>query len=142
ATDVFKQNNPWKRHDFDIKAPGMNWEAYFKSAGLAKQSDFVVWQPSAVRGVSALVGSEGIEEWKDYLRFHLVEHYASVLPKTVNAEHFSFYGMALTGAKQPPERSEAAIDATNGALSQAVGQLYTRRYFPPEAKAKAQAMVR
>jgi predicted metalloendopeptidase len=142
ATDVFKQNNPWKRHDFDIKAPGMDWEAYFKSAGLAKQSDFVVWQPSAVRGVSALVGSEGIEEWKDYLRFHLVEHYASVLPKAVNAEHFSFYGTALTGAKQALERSEAAIDATNGALSQAVGQLYTRRYFPPEAKAKAQAMVR
>ena len=142
AADVFKQNNLWKRHDFDVKAPGMDWEAYFKSAGFAKQSDFVVWQPSAVSGVSALVDCGGIEEWKDYLRLHLVEHYASVLPKAVNAEHFSFYGTALIGAKQAPESSEVAVDATNGALSQAVGQLYTQRYFPPEAKAKAQALVR
>jgi predicted metalloendopeptidase len=141
AADVFKQNNLWKRHDFDVKAPGMDWEAYFKSAGLAKQSEFVIWQPSAVSGVSALVDSESIEAWKDYLKFHLVEHYAGVLPKAVNAEHFSFYGTALTGAKQAPERREAAIDATNGALGQAVGQLYAQRYFPPEAKAKAQALV-
>jgi predicted metalloendopeptidase len=112
ATDVFKQNNPWKRHDFDVKAPGMDWEAYFKSAGLAKQSDFVVWQPSAVSGVSALVDSQGIEEWKDYLRLHLVEHYASVLPKAVNAEHFSFYGTALTGAKQA--RGSSALTLAGG----------------------------
>jgi predicted metalloendopeptidase len=72
----------------------------------------------------------------------LVEHYAAVLPKAVNVEHFAFYGTALTGAKQPPERSEAAIDAVNGALSQAVGQLYAQRYFPPSAKVKAQEMVR
>ncbi len=54
AADVFKQNNPWKRADFDVKAPGMDWDAYFKSAGLASQSDFIVWQPSAVTGTSAL----------------------------------------------------------------------------------------
>jgi predicted metalloendopeptidase len=142
AADAFKQNNLWKRRDFDAKAPGMDWEAYFKSSGLADQSDFIVWQPSAITGISALAASETIEEWKDYLRFHLVEHYAGVLPKATNAEHFSFYGMVLTGAKQAPERSEAAIDATNGALGEAVGQLYTQRYFPPAAKAKAQAMVR
>jgi predicted metalloendopeptidase len=142
AADVFKQDNLWKRRDFDVKAPGMDWDAYFKSAGLAKQSDFVVWQPSAISGVSALMANEAIEEWKDYLRFHLVEHYANVLPEAIKAEHFAFYGRVLTGARQAPERSEAAIDATNGALGQAVGQLYAHRYFPPEAKAKAQAMVR
>ncbi len=81
AADVFKQNNPWKRADFAVKAPGIDWETYFKSAGLAEQSDFIVWQPSAVTGVSALVASESADLWKDYLRFHLVEHYASVLPK-------------------------------------------------------------
>ena len=82
AADVFKQNNPWKRADFDVKAPGMDWEAYFKSAGLAGQSDFIVWQPSAVTGISALVDAEGIDQWKDYLRFHLVEHYATCLTQS------------------------------------------------------------
>jgi putative endopeptidase len=141
AADVFKQNNPWKRADFDTKAPGVDWNAYFSSAGLAGQSDFVVWQPSAVTGTSALVANENIDVWKDYLRFHLIEHFAPVLPKAVAAEHFAFYGTVLAGAHQPPDRSDDAIAATNAALGHAVGQLYTQRYFPPEAKAKAQAMV-
>jgi predicted metalloendopeptidase len=141
ASDVFKQNNPWKRADFSVKAPGMDWGAYFISAGLAGQSDFIVWQPSAVTGASALVNSESVDLWKDYLSFHLVEHYASVLPRSVAAEDFAFYGKILSGAQQAPDRSNAAIAATNAALGHAVGQLYTQRYFPPEAKAKAQSMA-
>jgi predicted metalloendopeptidase len=140
AADVFKQNNAWKRSDFAIKAPGMDWSAYFRSAGLSEQSDFTVWQPSAVIGVSALVESESADTWKDYLRFHLIEHYSGVLPKTVAAEHFTFYSTVLSG-QQVPDRSKLAIAATNGALGQAVGQLYTQRYFPPAAKTRAQAMA-
>jgi putative endopeptidase len=141
AADVFKQNNPWKRSDFDRKAPGMDWRAYFKAAGVDGQPEFVVWQPSAITGVSALVGREDVDLWKDYLRFHLIEHYAAVLPKAVAAEDFAFYGAILSGLEQMPDRANGAIAATNAALGQAVGQLYTRRYFPAEAKAKAQAMV-
>jgi len=141
SADVFKQNNPWKRADFGVKAPGMNWDAYFKAAGVAEQPELIVWQPSAVIGASALVGSESVDVWKDYLRFHLIEHYASVLPKAVAAEHFAFCSAVLSGAQQPPDRSQDAIVATNAALGQAVGQLYTQRYFPPEAKARAKAMV-
>jgi putative endopeptidase len=141
GADVFKQNNPWKRGNFAVKAPGIEWDAYFKAAGVAGQPEFIVWQPSAVIGTSALVETEDIDLWKDYLRFHLVEHYASVLPKAVAAEHFAFYGTNLSGMKQMPERSQDAIAATNAALGQAVGQLYTKRYFPPQAKARVQAMV-
>ncbi len=142
ATDVFKQNNPWKSGGFSVKAPGMDWNAYFLAAGIASQPEFIVWQPSAVTGTSALVGSESIEVWKDYLRFHLVEHYSSVLPKAVRDEDFAFYGTTPSGAQQQPERRTTAVASTNAALGQAIGQLYTQRYFPPAAKAKAQAMVR
>jgi len=141
AADVFKQNNSWKRADFAINAPGMDWDAYFKSAGVAGQPEFIVWQPSAVTGTSALIASESIDLWKDYLRFHLIEHYVSVLPKAVAAEDAAFYGTALSGTKPVPDRGKDAIAATNAALGQAVGKLYTQRYFPPEAKARAQAMV-
>ncbi len=142
ASDTFKQNNPWKRADFDSKAPGLEWKAYFQSAGLPGQEDFIVWQPSAVIGVSALVRSESTDCWKNYLRVHLFDHYASVLPKEVAAEHFAFYNTVTSPGAGKPDRETEAIAATNGALGQAVGQLYTRRYFPPEAKVKAQAMVR
>jgi putative endopeptidase len=142
AADVSKQNNPWKREDFDRKAPGIEWKAYFQSAGLAQQSNFLVWQPTAVTGVSALVASESIEVWKDYLRFHLIEHYARVLPSALGAEDSNFYGKILSGGAEAPDRAEEAIDATNGALGEAVGQLYTKRYFSAEAKRRAQVMAR
>lgn len=141
AADVFKQNNPWKQADFGVKAPGMDWGAFFRSAGLAEQPDFIVWQPSAVTGISALVKSEAIDRWKDYLRFHLIEHYASVLPKSVADEHIAFYDTILSAKQQKTDRNKAAIAATNAALGQAVGQLYVQRYFPAEAKSKAQAMA-
>lgn len=141
AADVFKQNNPWKRAEFAIKAPGMDWDAYFTSAGVAGQTEFIVWQPSAVTGTSELVAGESIDAWKDYLRFHLIEHYASVLPKAIAAEDLAFYGRILSGTSTTPERGDGAIAATNGALGQAVGQLYVQRYFPPEAKERAKAMV-
>jgi len=141
AADVFKQNNPWKRADFATKAPGMDWGAYFQAAGVSEQPEFIVWQPSAVTGTSALVGSEPVDVWKDYLRLHLAEHYATVLPRAVAAEHFAFYGTLLSGMQQAPDRSQDAVAATNAALGQAVGQLYTQRYFSPEAKARAKAMV-
>jgi putative endopeptidase len=142
AADTFKQNNPWKRSDFSLKAPGMDWAAYFQSAGLSAQENFIVWQPSAVIGVSSLVRGEDIDCWKNYLRLHLFDHYASVLPADERDEHFAFYNTILLAGAGKPDRESEAITATNGALGQAVGQSYTRRYFPPEAKAKAQAMVR
>jgi predicted metalloendopeptidase len=108
---------------------------------LAGQSDFIVWQPSSVTGVSALVDNENIDQWRDYLRFHLVEHYAGVLPRAVATEHFSFYGDTLPSIQQAPKRAQVAVYATNGALPQAVGQLYSQLYFPPDAKARAQKMV-
>jgi len=134
GADVSKQNNPWKRADFARKAPGLDWDAYFKAAGLSGQADFLVWQPSAVTGTAALAASEGLDVWKDYLTVHLIDHDASVLPKAVADEHAAFFGPA-------PPRPEAAIAATNAALGQAVGQLYARRWFSPEDKAKAKAMA-
>ena len=128
AADNFKQDNPWRAADFTKKAPGMDWAAYFRAAGLSDQPEIIVWQPSAVAGASALVADASLPVWRDYLRYHLLEHYAYVLP-------FAF-------AHDPQaDRQRAAIAATNGALGHAVGQLYVRQYFPPAAKAKAQAMV-
>jgi putative endopeptidase len=75
------------------------------------------------------VGSEGIDLWKDYLRFHLIEHYASLLPKGVDSEDFGWYRTILSRMQEVPDPSKGAIAATNGALGQAVGQLYTQHLF-------------
>ncbi len=142
SEDVHKANNPWKREEFAARAPGLDWNAYFQAAGLAEQPDFVVWQPGAVKGISALVASEPVETWKEYLTFRLVDHYAGVLPKAFVDERFAFYGTSLSGTPKIRDRWKRAIDATNGAIGEAVGKLYVARYFPPAAKAKIESMVR
>jgi len=142
SEDVHKANNPWTRNEFAKRAPGMDWNAYLQSAGLGSQQDFVVWQPSAITGISALVASQPVGLWKDYLTFHLLDHYASVLPKAFVDESFSFYGTTLSGTPKIRDCWKRAISATNAALGQVVGKLYVARYFPPAAKAKIEALVK
>jgi putative endopeptidase len=139
--DIHKANNTWKQADFVAKAPGLDWAEYFLSAGLAKQTSFIVWQPTAFAGESALVASTSLDTWKDWLAFHLIEAYANVLPKAFSDERFSFFGKTLTGTSEQRPRWQRGVDLVNGLLGDAVGQIYAQRYFPPEAKADAQAMV-
>ncbi len=139
--DVIKANNTWARADFAAKAPGMDWNAYFQSAGLNGASAVKVWQPEAITGLAALVGSEPMETWKDYLAFHAIDRGAPLLSKAFVDPHFSFHGTALSGTPQQAERWKRAIAMTNVALGDAVGRMYVEKYFPPEAKAEVERMV-
>jgi putative endopeptidase len=141
SEQVLKGDNHWSRQDFDSQAPGLDWAEFFAAAGLGAQQGFVVWQPSAVKGIAALVAAEPLETWKDYLRFHALERASPYLPRAFVAEHFVFHQHVLAGTPRQRERWKRAIDATNAALGEAVGRLYVERYFPPAEKARAQAMV-
>jgi putative endopeptidase len=140
--DVLKGNNHWSRQDFARKAPGLDWATFFSAAGLSRQTQFVVWQPSAVTGMAALVSSAPLEVWKDYLRFHLIEGKSAFLSKAFVDERFAFHEHVLSGTPQLRPRWKRAVDATSDALGEAVGKLYVERYFSPAEKARAEAMVR
>ena len=139
--EIRKANNPWSRADFSAKAPGLDWAEYFSGAGLRQQKKFIVWQPAAFTGESALVASVPLETWKDWLAYHLIEQYSPVLPKALADEHFALFGTALTGTTQQRPRWQRGVMVTNLFLGDAVGQIYAQRYFSPQAKAEAQAMV-
>ena len=139
--DIHKANNPWKRSDFAAKAPGLDWDAYFAAAGLGHQSNFIVWQPSAFTGESALVASVPLESWKDLLSYHLIENYAGVLPKAFADERFVFFGKTLSGTPEQRPRWQRGVAVVNAVLGDEVGKTYAQRYFPPEAKERAQKMV-
>ncbi len=134
-------DNHWTRDQFDERAPGIDWNAYFAAAGLERQRSFVVWQPKSFAGIAALVGGEPIDTWKSWLTFHTLSDYAEYLPKAFVDAHFAFYGTALSGTPVNSERWKHAIAATNEALGEAVGKLYVQRYFPPEAKAQIEDLV-
>ena len=141
SENIEKANNTWKMSDFKEKAPGLDWPIYFAAAGLDRQPSFIVWQPSAITAESELVVSVPLAIWKDFLAYHLIENYAGVLPKAFVNERFDFFGKTLTGTTQQRPRDQRAIGVVNGILGDAVGQIYAQRYFPPEAKAQAQALV-
>lgn len=139
--DVHKANNPWKQSDFATKAPGLDWNEFFRGAGLSGQEDYIVWQPSAFTGEAALVDSTPLETWKDWLSYHLIEDHAGVLPKALADERYAFFGAILSGTPQQRPRWQRAIFVVNGTMGDELGKLYAAKYFPPEAKARAQAMV-
>ncbi|MGI9169449.1 MAG: M13 family metallopeptidase [Caulobacteraceae bacterium] len=141
SEDVRKGDNHWTRADFPTRAPGLDWRAFFAAAGLGSQDPFVVWQPGAITGIAALVGGQPLSVWKDYLAFHAIERASPVLPQAFVDEHFAFNGQILSGTPSLSPRWRRAVDATNTALGEAVGQLYAARYFPPADKARVQALV-
>src|ERR1700722_15433002 len=101
----------------------------------------MVWQPEAFTGESALVASTPLDTWKDWLAYHLIEAYAGVLPKALADERFAFFGKELSGTPEQRPRWKRGVETVNRLLGDEVGKLYAQRYFPPEAKAQADAMV-
>lgn len=142
SEDVHKANNPWSTAQLSSDAPGLDWNAYFAAAGLDKQTTFIIWQPSALKGLSALVGSEPIETWKDWLVFHTLNKSAEFLPKAYDELHFDFYEKTLQGTPKQRDRWKRGIEYTNAALGDAVGKIYVEKYFPASSKSELQEMVK
>jgi endothelin-converting enzyme/putative endopeptidase len=140
SEDIKKANNFWKMSDFATKAPGLDWDSYFKAAGLSQQSSFIVWQPSAVTAEAAMVSTEPILTWKLFLAFHMLENYAGVLPAAFADERFNFVKV-LSGAQAQRPRDQRAVALVNGILGDAVGKIYAMQFFPPEQKARVEEMV-
>jgi predicted metalloendopeptidase len=141
SEEVLKGNNHWARKEFAQRAPGLDWEAFFDAAGLVRQDEFVVWQPSALTGESALTASVPLDTWKDLLRFHLIDSKCAFLPQAFVEAHFAFHDAVLSGTPQLPPRWQRAVNETNAALGEAVGKRYVARYFPASVKARAETQV-
>jgi endothelin-converting enzyme/putative endopeptidase len=148
SEDIHKANNPWRQADFPAKAPGLDWPEYFRAAGLEngasgsnQHATFIVWQPTAFIGEAALVASQPLDDWKDLLAYHDIEAYAVATSKALADERFAFFGTTLSGATQQRPRDFRGDVLVSATLGDAVGQLYVKRFFSPEAKAQAEAIV-
>ena len=130
----------WTRADFAVQAPGIDWPAFFRAAGLAGQKDVVAWQPKAIAHSAALVASQPLAVWQDYLRFHVLNEFADVLPRAI-AEPTRAFRADIAAAPTPATRSQSALEATSAALPSAVGRLYTQAFFPETSKRKVQGIV-
>ena len=86
------------------RAPGLDWSAFFSGAGLEAQNTFVVWQPGAVTGISALAREMPLATWKDYLAFHFVSDHATFLPKAFDDAVLSLHEFAGKNWHLQPEK--------------------------------------
>ncbi|HWT41835.1 MAG TPA: M13 family metallopeptidase [Sphingopyxis sp.] len=142
SEDFTKSAGVWTKGDFAKKAPGIDWDAYFAGAGLGGASKFGAYHANAITGLSALVASEPLDAWKDWLAFHQINSHTDVLPSAIDGAHFAFYGTTLAGTPQQRSRDKRALDALNTDLGDAVGRVYAAKYFPASAKAEVGDMVK
>jgi endothelin-converting enzyme/putative endopeptidase len=141
SEDFTESATVWNKDEFAKKAPGIDWPAFFAAAKLDGASKVAAYHPGAITGLSALVASQPLDAWKDWLTFHQINSHADVLPTAIDNAHFAFYGTTLSGTPQQRSRDKRALAALDTYLGDAVGRVYAEKYFPASAKAEVSDMV-
>ena len=137
--DPIKTYNKLTVADLDKTASGFDWNTYLADRGV-KASDVLVAQPSFFTAFGKMAGGTPASEWRTYLRWHVIAAASNLLSKPFQEEAFSFT-KALTGVEVQEDRWKRMTAATDGALGEALGQIYVKEAFPPEAKRKVLDMV-
>lgn len=137
-----KTYNPVARADLDRAYPGVDWGQLLTNAGLEGQPAINMSTPSALQGAGKLIDSEPLAVWRDYLAFQLLRDVAPVLPKAFVDANFDMYSKTLGGQPAQTPRWKRGVDTTTAVLGEALGKLYVADYFPPDAKAKADELVK
>ncbi|MGO8789112.1 MAG: M13 family metallopeptidase, partial [Terriglobia bacterium] len=123
-------------------APNFPWEDYFTAVGLTGKGDVNVTAPDFFKEMGQEISAQPIGNWKIYLRWHLINAAAPSLSTPFVDEDFHFKGMILTGTKEILPRWKRCVRSTDRALGEALGEVYVKKAFPPEAKTRALTMVK
>jgi predicted metalloendopeptidase len=141
SEDFAKGAVVWSRADLEKNAPGIDWGAFLGAAQLGQAQKFQAYHSGAIPKLAALVGSQPLQNWKDWLAFHTLNQQANVLPKPIREASFAFNGTALQGTPKQRPRDQLALNSVSNNLQDAVGKAYVDKYFPASAKTQVQGMV-
>ena len=139
--DPKQQDHPTSFAALQAAAPALNWGRYFDAAGMAR-GEVNVPQPAFLAQVNRELASTPLDAWRTYLRWHTLNAAADALPSPFVAEHFDFFGRYLSGAKEMKPRWKRCATDVDTLLGEALGRAYVEKYFPPEAKARMDDMVK
>ncbi|MES2128240.1 MAG: M13 family metallopeptidase [Pseudomonadota bacterium] len=141
--DPVKGYNKLSIAELSALAPGLDWNAYLKGAGMAGKAQALnVSQPSYLSGLDALIKATPLPALKAYFELRLVSSYAPFLSQSFVDESFAFRGKVLSGAPVNRSLQKRAISAVDNGLGEVVGKVYVQKYFPAERKAQVETMVR
>jgi predicted metalloendopeptidase len=134
--------NPRPVSDLIAANPGFDWPAFLEMLGIPEQETVVVTQLAYLDAVDEIVAATDLETLKDYLKLQVLRGAAPGLSEGMGEIVFAFYGTTLNGVEEQAPLAERALEAVNGSLGFALGQLYVDEYFPPEAKAEIEELVK
>lgn len=127
--------------DLNAKVAPFEWALYFEAMGAADLDSLNVSQIEPVKAAVAIIRREPVAVLQDYLSWKVINSAAGYLSDDFVNANFEFYGKALSGSKELRPRWRRTIDAVNGAMGEAVGQLYVEKYFPAQAKERMLNLV-
>jgi putative endopeptidase len=140
--DAVRSYNPHTRAELEERAPKVPWDAYVEGLGAQRAFErVIVGQPDFLDGLSAMVSEVPLEDWKNWLAFHVVESAAPLLSQEFVDAEFDFSGRVVSGLPENRDRWKRGVSFVEGCIGEAVGQLYAAEYFPPEAKERMLELV-
>jgi predicted metalloendopeptidase len=127
----------------DKLAPGIGWKSWLDAAGLSGKTSYViVGQPTYLKALAQVSDKTPLETWKAYLAMHLIDAYGGYLSKNFVDARFDFHSKTLAGVEEIEPRWKRGVGAVERAQGEALGKLYVAQYFPPERKARMEALVK
>jgi len=141
ARDVSLFYNPVAPAAADEMTPHFPWSRFFESQGLQVPEMFSLAVPAFHQEVDAMLGDEPVDAWKAYLRFHLVDDASPYLSSDFVNENYEFYGKTMRGQQEIQARWKRVLGMIEQSAGEAMGELYVQVAFPPESKARMEALV-
>lgn len=143
--DADKTYNPMTVVELEQFAPGFPWRTFLAGHEIPGAMDgtrrVIVEENTAFPALAELFAKTPVSVWQDYLTFHYLSDHAAYLPKAFDQARFDLFGRIMGGQKEQLAREKRGVLFLDGVMGQGVGKLYVARYFSPEAKAKAEALV-
>lgn len=139
--NISETNNPMDLAALKKYVPTVDWDVVLGGVGLGEARNFIVNETTAIRDGAKLLASEPLADWKTYMTFHFVDSCATDLPKAFDSAQFDFRSKALRGVEKQRDRWKRGIALLDGAIGEGLGQIFVRKHFSPETKAKMDELV-
>lgn len=137
-----KRYNPRSVEQIAKMVPVLDMKKYFKDLGVKNIDTLIVTDPKYFKALNTILHKTDIKTIKDYLKWHIIDGTAGALTEDIDKANWEFYSKTLRGSKKQRPLKERGLSVVNGSVGEALGKLYVDKKFPPEAKAKAQKMIK
>jgi putative endopeptidase len=139
--NIGETNNPMDLAALKKYVPTVDWDVVLGGVGLGEAKNFIVNETTAIRDGAKLLSTEPLADWKTYMTFHFVDSCSTDLPKAFDSAQFDFRSKALRGVEKQRDRWKRGIALLDNAIGEGLGQVFVRKHFSPETKAKMDELV-